>query len=160
MLSGASENHGRGWINGESRYSGSTYRLPVAFPVSGTAVAIVALAIISTAISIIFWNNPVFIDVPLSKIISAKTAWLGFTHYLTMNNYDNIYYKIIALPKPYLHEVYLHTFGAIAVALIPSAFIGWYVGKPRSVIRHISGVRLREGKDAIRYANKMIREVG
>jgi len=160
MFSGASENHGRGWINGESRYSGSTYRLPVAFPVSGAAVAIMALAIITAAVSILLWNHPVFIDVPLSKVISTKTAWLGFTHYLSMNNYNDIYSQIITLPKPYLHEVYIHTFGAMAIALIPSAFAGWYVGKPRSVIRHISGVRLREGKDAIRYANKMISEVG
>ena len=157
MLGGSSENMGRGWINGESKYSGSTYRLPVAQPVTGTLFGLVSAFFLTLILSNLTWNFPVFIDVPLSKVVGVQEAWYAMTHYISMSHYDNIFNKIHELPNIYIYEIYLHTLGIFVLSLAPAAGIGWYIGMPRSVIRHISGVKLREGKDAINYANRMIK---
>jgi len=160
MLNGASDNLGKGWINGESKYSGSTYRLPVALPATGVAVTFFAAIFFTSLLSSLTWDINIFINVPFSKVSDPMTAWKGLTHFIGMQNYDKIYGLILKLPDEYRYELYAHTFGALFISLFPAAAIGWHVGKPRSVIRHISGVKLRTGNDAINYANRMIAKNG
>jgi len=155
------DNTFRGSVNSEARYVQGSGRLKQSFPVSGIIMGFMTLGAFITA-SFFTWNIAFWSPVSIEPYVTAYQGYQAVLGELGLQSKVVAgYWNAMPLIKQqwsseYVVELYLHTYPFLIFGLFAGAWVGWQTAKPKDTIRHLEGVRLYEGKQAINYIAREI----